>query len=312
MVISNNNGAGTNIISDNCDYESSMTTESLLLLLPKSMLAPHIDDASSDVMPEARNDETNFDHRSDVEEDVEEDDEEHLDILLLSESLGSVNDSDDEEDDENFHTAPPPEEPDIQINRIQTSEEYETYFPNSESSEHGPNPSSVKDNINTYSAVLGDTFHFIDRMKISIHNDLRVPSVCPPSSVLYYRVRAVYDVYANRIDSSGRPLLNEAAKKKFKNVLDEIVAGRASDPPGLSFYSPTYDKFGKMKTCSISGVPIFHCSRGSNLTANVHNQLLSLFGHRSIGIEVADQLLKMRGIRHPICTCPLKRGNASI
>ena len=152
--------------------ESSMTTESLLLLLPKSMLAPHIDDASSDVMPEARNDETNFDHRSDVEEE-EEDDEEHLDTLLLSESLGRVTDSDDEDDDENFHTAPPPEEPDIQINRIQTSEEYETYFPNSESSELGPIPSSVKDNINTYSAVLGDIFHFIDRMKISIHNDLK-------------------------------------------------------------------------------------------------------------------------------------------
>lgn len=196
---------------------------------------------------------------------------------------------------------------------------------------------------------MGDIFHFIDRIKVPIHHELkkawkaalsrsffifdekimkivtdalkkernmsdkdiekmlyyntkffckRVPRVCPPSSVLYYRVRAVYDVYAHRVDSSGRPLLNEAAKKKFKNVLDEIIAGHASDPPGLSFYSPTYDKFGKMKTCSVSGVPILHCSRGSNLTENVHNQLLSLIGHRSMGIEMVDHLLREFRHRH--------------
>ena len=126
----------------------------------------------------------------------------------------------------------------------------------------------------------------------------RVPRVCPPASVLYYRVRAVFDAYGSKVDSSGRPLLNAAAVKKFKNVLEDIAAGYVSDPPGLSFYSPTYDKSGKMKTCSISGVPILHCSRGSNLTENVHNQLLKLIGHRNIGIEMADHLLREFRHRH--------------
>ena len=53
-----------------------------------------------------------------------------------------------------------------------------------------------------------------------------------------------------------------------------------------------------MKTCSISGVPILHCSRESNLTENVHNQLLSLIGHRSMGIEMVDHLLREFRQRH--------------
>ena len=181
-------------------------------------------------------------------------------------------DSDNEDDDDSFHRSPPPEEPDVQINDILKAEDYLSYFPDSERTALGPIPDSVKDNVNTYSAVLGDIFHFIDRIKVPIHHELkkawkaalsraffvfdekimkividalkkernmsdkdiekmvyyntkffckRVPRVCPPSSVLYCRVRAVYDVYAPRVDSSGRPLLNEA-KKSFKTCFMKL------------------------------------------------------------------------------------------
>ena len=66
----------------------------------------------------------------------------------------------------------------------------------------------------------------------------RVPRVVLPPSQLYHRVRAVYEVYGPAKDSeTGAPLFNSRAWKTAKNVLKEILAGHASDPPGISFYS---------------------------------------------------------------------------
>ena len=233
------------------------------------MLAPHIHSTIDDVRPVTQNSETTFVRSADGIEEEEDEDDDIFDTLSLSNLLDRTIDSDDsdnEDDDESFHRSLPPEKPDVQINYIFKPEDYLSYFPFSELTALGPIPDSVKGNVNTYSAVLGDIFHFIDRIKVPIHHELkkawkaalsrsffifdekimkivtdalkkernmsdkdiekmlyyntkffykRVPRVCPPSSVLYYRVRAVYDVYAHRVDSSGRPLLNEAAKKKF-------------------------------------------------------------------------------------------------
>ena len=61
-----------------------------------------------------------------------------------------------------------------------------------------------------------------------------VDRVVPPPSVLYWRVRAVYVLYGNMIDSvTKKPLFNEAASNKADNVLIEILQGFYSDPPGI-------------------------------------------------------------------------------
>jgi hypothetical protein len=48
-------------------------------------------------------------------------------------------------------------------------------------------------------------------------------------------VRAVYEVYGPATDSeTGAPLFNSRAWKTAKNVLKEILAGHASDPPSTA------------------------------------------------------------------------------
>lgn len=53
-----------------------------------------------------------------------------------------------------------------------------------------------------------------------------------PPSLLYWRVRATYALYGNKVDSkTGKPLFNARAWKKANNVLKEIMLGYYSDPP---------------------------------------------------------------------------------
>ena len=47
----------------------------------------------------------------------------------------------------------------------------------------------------------------------------------------------MYALYGSQVDSESKlPLFNEAAWKKANNVLAEILAGYAADPPGVQFY----------------------------------------------------------------------------
>ena len=85
----------------------------------------------------------------------------------------------------------------------------------------------------------------------------------PPPSILYWRVRAVFALYGNMIDSkTGKPLFNDAAWKKAKNILKEICAGLYFDPPGMKMY--TYEmKKDKVKTNKY-GMEVIECIRGTN------------------------------------------------
>ena len=58
-----------------------------------------------------------------------------------------------------------------------------------------------------------------------------------PPSLLYPRVRAVFQLYGNMVDAkTSVPLFNKTNWGRANNVLKEILAGHASDPPGVSFY----------------------------------------------------------------------------
>ena len=66
----------------------------------------------------------------------------------------------------------------------------------------------------------------------------RVPRVVLPPSLLYPRVRAVYQLYGTKVDSKiNVPLFNKTNWGRANNVPKEIIARHASDPPGFSFYS---------------------------------------------------------------------------
>ena len=79
----------------------------------------------------------------------------------------------------------------------------------------------------------------------------------------------MFETFGNEVDSkSKKPLFNNAAWKKASNVLKEILAGYASDPPRVSY-----------------------CSRGTNDTECVHKQIVTTFGTWCTGIEMSDALL---------------------
>ena len=106
----------------------------------------------------------------------------------------------------------------------------------------------------------------------------RVERTVLPPSKLYWRVRAVFEVYGHRKDSkSGQPLFNKAAWLKANNVLQEILAGNASDPPGVEFYNQKLNSKGK-PAIDMYGFPLLCCNRGTNDTECVHKQIVTTFG----------------------------------
>mmetsp|Transcript_4764 Transcript_4764/g.7366 ORF Transcript_4764/g.7366 Transcript_4764/m.7366 type:complete len:117 (-) Transcript_4764:313-663(-) len=62
----------------------------------------------------------------------------------------------------------------------------------------------------------------------------------PAPRILYYRVRAVFTLFGNLIDSkTKKPLFNAAAWKKANQVLKEILDGLYSDPLGVNISTCT-------------------------------------------------------------------------
>ena len=79
---------------------------------------------------------------------------------------------------------------------------------------------------------------------------------------MYWRVRKVFETFGNSVNSkSKKPLFNDAAWKKANGVLREILAGYASDPPGVNFYQEKLDATGK-PICNKYGLQIYTCCRG--------------------------------------------------
>ena len=127
----------------------------------------------------------------------------------------------------------------------------------------------------------------------------RVPRVALPPAQLYYRVRAVFVTFGNRIDSKTNvPLFNSAAWGKAKNLLNEILESYYSDPPGMDWYFYELDSKKNIKKDQY-GIELIRSSRGTNMVENVHRQYNTTFRHRS-GIEIGDALLAERRHRHNI------------
>jgi hypothetical protein len=121
--------------------------------------------------------------------------------------------------------------------------------------------------------------------------------VLPPRE-LYWRVRAVFAVFGNKVDSkTGKPLFNARAWKKANNVLKEILLGYYSDPPGFSFYTNRLDKKGEPMVDKF-GIAILDCNRGTNDVEAIHKQLVALYGTWCTGVEMSDALLSERRHRY--------------
>jgi len=126
----------------------------------------------------------------------------------------------------------------------------------------------------------------------------RVPRVILAPSKLYRRVRAVFELYGNKVDAKSKaPLFNQRAWGRAKNVLSDILAGLVSDPPGFTFYTRKLDVQGR-PAADTDGIPLIECLRGTNRTESFHKQFIETFGGWSTGVEMADYLLAERRHRH--------------
>jgi hypothetical protein len=120
---------------------------------------------------------------------------------------------------------------------------------------------------------------------------VRVPRVVLPPSKLYWRVRAVYEMYGPMIDAKTKaPLFNKAAWKKANNVLKEILAANASDPCGMVFYSQQLNAKGE-PAFDYHDHAMLDCSRGSNDTECAHKQFITTFGTWNTGVQMSDVLM---------------------
>ena len=114
----------------------------------------------------------------------------------------------------------------------------------------------------------------------------------------YNRVRAVYALYGNQVDSKTKaPLFNKAAWGRANNVLAEILAGYAADPPGVEFYYQSLDAKGE-PAFDEHGIALLDCNRGTNDVENSHKHIITTFGTWCTGVEMADCLLAERRHRY--------------
>jgi len=128
----------------------------------------------------------------------------------------------------------------------------------------------------------------------------RVERKIPPPSELYWRVRAVFITFGNKIDSStGRPLFNAAAWTKANNVLKEIQLGYYSDPPGHNFYTIRLTDEGTPKEDKY-GITLIDCCRGTNDVENAHRIYTKTFSNSVTGVEYGSCLMINRLHRHNI------------
>lgn len=119
-----------------------------------------------------------------------------------------------------------------------------------------------------------------------------------PPAILYYRVRAVFIVYGDVVDSTtGRPLFNDKAWKRANNVLKLILDGLISDPPGISLYSIALHEDGSPKTNKY-GFHILHCHRGTSGVENIHKNIHQIWSSWHMGVEMSDCLLREFRHRH--------------
>ena len=118
-----------------------------------------------------------------------------------------------------------------------------------------------------------------------------VPRAILPPSKLYWRVRAVFVLFGNKIDSkTGKPLFNAEAWKKANNVLKEILAGHFSDPPGIPIYELIFDSDGAPMLNAL-GFHMMRSLRGTNGGEAMHRQSNQAFSGWVTGIRMGHFLL---------------------
>ncbi|KAG9218525.1 hypothetical protein CCMSSC00406_0001361 [Pleurotus cornucopiae] len=120
----------------------------------------------------------------------------------------------------------------------------------------------------------------------------RCKRIIPPAEELFENVSQVFQNYGPLKDAKTHlPLFNTTAWGVAKNILDLIKKGFVSDPPGI----PLYYQLGMDK----SGMPLYRCMRGTNMTeGGVHTHLRSRLPTSGVSIRHIQSRLLDFILRH--------------
>lgn len=128
----------------------------------------------------------------------------------------------------------------------------------------------------------------------------RVRRHCLPPSRLYWRVRAVFEVYGLKVDrETGKALFNKVAWKKANGVLKEIIQGHYSDPPGIPMYKFKLTPAGDIKRDQF-GIALLKCDRDTNALEGSHAHINHTLGTQMMGPEMVDAVLAEDRLRSNI------------
>ncbi|KAL7491648.1 hypothetical protein ACHAWT_002097 [Skeletonema menzelii] len=118
-----------------------------------------------------------------------------------------------------------------------------------------------------------------------------VERIVPPPKILYYRLRAVFVLFGEMVDSKTKqPLFNDKAWKKAKSVLRDAREGLFSDPPDVEFYSLKLGPNGEAMKNKY-GLEKLECMRGTPRVEACHKHLHVTFRNWHVGIEMSNCLL---------------------
>lgn len=124
----------------------------------------------------------------------------------------------------------------------------------------------------------------------------RVRRRAPPAKMLYHRLLTVFEFFKDKVDTKTNvKLFNDRNEKKFRNMLDLVKQGYASDPPHIAMYVPKTDRRGK-KMVDQDGLQLYRSLRGTSNLESLHQYLTTSFGHTMSGPRYSDNLLAI--LRH--------------
>ena len=88
----------------------------------------------------------------------------------------------------------------------------------------------------------------------------RVRRICLPPSRLYWRVRAVSEMFGPKTDpETGKTIFNKRTWTCATGVMKEILQGYYSDPPGHSLYQNKLNESGGIKYNMELGISLLVC-----------------------------------------------------
>lgn len=122
----------------------------------------------------------------------------------------------------------------------------------------------------------------------------RVMRFCLPPCKMYFRVRAVFEIFDTKVDvETNKALFNRDVWGKAKNILKEILEGHYSDPPKEPMYTCDLDKDHKIMRDKC-GIALLKCYIDTNALEGEHSHVNNTFGKRKVGWEFGDNLIAER------------------